>query len=57
MCAGSPLTIDLRVERTGRRLAEIETALYYVCAEALVNAHRHARTDRASVELTRADDV
>lgn len=47
----SPVAVEIRVEGTVAAVDEVERALYYVCAEALVNVHRHAGVDHASVVL------
>ena len=51
MARRSPVPVDVRVEGTVAASEEVERALYYVCAEALVNVHRHARASGASVVL------
>jgi signal transduction histidine kinase len=47
------LPVDVNVEIGERLPAEVETAAYYVVAEALTNVTRHARAGRASVEVWR----
>ena len=47
----SPLSVDLRVTGAVDAPEAVEKVLYYVCAEALVNVHRHAGTRRAVVRL------
>jgi signal transduction histidine kinase len=47
----SGLAIRVRGAAAGRMTSDIETALYRVVQEALVNAARHARADAAEVEL------
>ena len=42
MARRSPVPVELRVEGPVAASEEVERALYYVCAEALVNVHRHA---------------
>jgi signal transduction histidine kinase len=51
MARRSPVPVDFRVEGTVAASEEVERALYYVCAEALVNVHRHARASGATVVL------
>jgi len=53
----SPLTVELD-DGVGERLPEpVEAAAYFVVAEALTNAARHAGTDRARVEVARRDGL
>ena len=53
MAARSPVRVDLRVDGTVAASKDVEAALYYVCAEALVNVHRHAHATRVGVVLER----
>lgn len=49
---GLPLRAELDLDLDGRRLpAAIESAAYFVVAEALSNAVKHARADRLSVRV------
>jgi len=53
--AGLPVALDVDVaERLPR---PVEAAAYYIVAEALTNASKHAAASEARVELTRADGV
>jgi signal transduction histidine kinase len=53
--AGLPVALDVDVaERLPR---PVEAAAYYIVAEALTNASKHAAAREARVELTRADGV
>jgi signal transduction histidine kinase len=54
---GSPVAVQVRVEGTVAASEEVERALYYVCAEALVNVHRHAMANRATVVLIGSTDM
>ena len=45
------MPVEVRVEGPVAASEEVERALYYVCAEALVNVHRHARARGAAVVL------
>lgn len=49
----SPIPVDLRADLDARLPGPVETAAYYVVAEGLVNAARHARASRISVRLSR----
>jgi signal transduction histidine kinase len=51
-----PLPTTVTVSGRAEADAAGEAALFYVCSEALVNAHKHAHAGRASVTLTAADD-
>jgi signal transduction histidine kinase len=51
LAAQSPLPVHLRVERVTRQAPEIETAVYFTCAEALQNAIKHA-PDATGVWIT-----
>jgi len=51
MAERSPENVDVRVMDEVAAAAEVETALFYVCAEALVNVHRHAQAGKAVVTL------
>ena len=53
----SPVAVEVRVEGTVAASEEVERALYYVCAEALVNVHRHARANRATAVLIGSEDM
>jgi signal transduction histidine kinase len=46
----SPIPVDLQVTAVGRLPEEIEVSGYYVVAEALTNAAKHARASAISVE-------
>ncbi len=50
-----PCTLGLRAE--GRLPEQVEVSAYYVVAEALTNAARHARASAVSVEVEAAGDV
>ena len=56
MARRSPVPVEVRVEGTVASPPEVETTLYYVCAEALVNVHRHAQANAATVVLARDGD-
>ncbi len=57
MAARSPVPVDIRVGGAVAASEGVEAALYYVCAEALVNVHRHAHATHATVVLERGGDV
>ncbi|HEX6450430.1 MAG TPA: AAA family ATPase [Trebonia sp.] len=47
----SPVPVDLEVPATERLPEQVEVSAYYVVAEALTNAAKHARASAVSVEL------
>ncbi len=57
MARRSPVPVEVRVEGTVAASEEVERALYYVCAEALVNVHRHARASAATAMLGGSEGV
>ncbi len=52
----SPVPVDLTVPATGRLPEQVEVSAYYVVAEALTNAARHARASAVAVEAEIAGD-
>lgn len=53
----SGITVDLDLPASFERLdQDIETALFRVVQEALINVHRHAGSQRALIRLSRTDD-
>jgi signal transduction histidine kinase len=52
-----PIPVELRVHADGRLPEEIEVSAYYVVAEALTNAAKHARASAISVEAEVADGM
>lgn len=50
-----PVDVDVSVEE--RADVAVESAAYFVVAEALTNVSKHSRAGRARVEVTRKDDV
>jgi PAS domain S-box-containing protein len=50
----APLPVDVAVRISGRPAERIETAVYYVVAEALTNVAKHAQASRAVVEVDEA---
>jgi signal transduction histidine kinase len=53
----SSMPVDVLVEREERLPEPVEVAAYYVAAEALTNAAKHAGASRASVTLERQDGL
>lgn len=54
----SGITVDLDLPATfGRLPQDVETALFRVVQEALINTHRHAHSATASIRLTAAADL
>jgi signal transduction histidine kinase len=56
LVARTPVPVDLRVEVTERPPAAVESAAYFVVAEALTNVTRHAHATRAAVTIARTAD-
>ncbi|MGN9845485.1 sensor histidine kinase [Nonomuraea sp. H19] len=52
LAARSPVPVRVGVAE-GRLSAELEAAVYYVCAEALANLAKHARASAAAIEVSR----
>jgi signal transduction histidine kinase len=55
LVARSPLPVDLDVDLAERPPAAQETAAYFVAAEALANATKHAGASRVTVRIARED--
>ena len=53
----SPIPVDLQVHVTERLPEPVEVSAYYVIAEALTNAAKHARASTVSVQIEVAGDV
>jgi signal transduction histidine kinase len=53
----SPIPVDLQVQVTERLPEPVEVSAYYVIAEALTNAAKHARASTVSVHIEVAGDV
>jgi signal transduction histidine kinase len=51
----APLPVELQATPGGRLPDSVESASYFVVAEALTNVARYARASRATVNVTRAD--
>ena len=56
LTAGAPLPVSLRVEEA-RFAPEVEAAAYFLVAEALTNAVKHADADGVDVTIARAGDA
>jgi signal transduction histidine kinase len=56
LAARTPLPTSVRVEAGERLPAAVETAAYFVAAEALTNAVKHGGARRAAVRVEREDD-
>jgi PAS domain S-box-containing protein len=46
----------IRDEALGRMAPNVELALYHITQEALTNAHKHSKSDRVRVKLSRHED-
>ncbi|WP_073264949.1 sensor histidine kinase [Cryptosporangium aurantiacum] len=57
LAADSPLSVELRGDPDARYPAAVESAAYFVVAEGLANAAKHADADTCTVELARDRNV
>jgi signal transduction histidine kinase len=53
LAADSPLSVELRGDSAARYPAAVESAAYFVVAEGLTNAGKHADASTCTIELTR----
>jgi PAS domain S-box-containing protein len=51
------MPVDVKADDLGRLPPEIETAAYFIVAEAVVNAVKHAEADHVEIALARTSDV
>jgi signal transduction histidine kinase len=56
VAAHTPVPAQLNLQGLGRYPASIETALYFCCSEALLNAAKHGGPDTTVTITARADD-
>jgi signal transduction histidine kinase len=54
---GTPMHVNLSVEIPRRAPAAVETAAYFVVAEALANAAKHSRAQRVDIRVVRVGDT
>lgn len=54
LAADCPMTVDLRGDPNDRYPAAVESAMYFVVAEGLANAAKHAAAERCTVDLSRS---
>jgi signal transduction histidine kinase len=57
LASSTPLRVNLSVDVTPRPAPAVESAAYFVAAEALANAAKHARADRVDIMLVRHSDL
>jgi signal transduction histidine kinase len=57
LCARHPVPVSLTYDERATADAATETALYYVCCEALANSAKHARASRVEVSLSGGSEV
>jgi signal transduction histidine kinase len=56
LAEASPIPVTVAVAEDAAASQETETALFYVCCEALANAVKHARATRVAIAVERQDD-
>jgi signal transduction histidine kinase len=57
LAAASPITVSVSVDTPERPKAPVESAAYFVVAESLANAGKHARATHVDVRITRVGEV
>ncbi len=57
LASSTPLRVGLTVDVTPRPAPAVESAAYFVAAEALANAAKHARANRVDIRIARLGDV
>jgi signal transduction histidine kinase len=57
LAGSTPLPVELSVEVVPRPAAAVESAAYFVAAEALANAAKHARAKRVDIRIARLGDL
>jgi signal transduction histidine kinase len=56
LVSSTPLPVELSVDVTPRPAPAVESAAYFVAAEALANAAKHARAHRVDITIVRTGD-
>jgi signal transduction histidine kinase len=56
LASSTPLSVGLSVDVVPRPAPAVESAVYFVAAEALANAAKHARAQRVDIAIFRAGD-
>jgi signal transduction histidine kinase len=57
LASSTPLPVGLSVDVVPRPAPAVESAAYFVAAEALANAVKHARAQRVDITIVRLDDT
>jgi signal transduction histidine kinase len=57
LASSTPLRVELSVDVSPRPAPAVESAAYFVAAEALANAAKHARAKRVDITIARHDDM
>jgi signal transduction histidine kinase len=57
LASSTPLPVEVSVEVAPRPAAAVESAAYFVAAEALANAAKHARAQRVDISIVRLGDL
>jgi signal transduction histidine kinase len=57
LASSTPLPVEVSVQVVPRPAAAVESAAYFVAAEALANAAKHARAQRVDISIVRLGDL
>ena len=57
LASSTPLRVELSVDVSPRPAPAVESAAYFVAAEALANAAKHARAKRVDITIARHDEM
>ena len=57
LASSTPLPVDLSIDVAPRPAPAVESAAYFVAAEALANAAKHARAQRVDIRIARHGDA
>jgi signal transduction histidine kinase len=57
LASSTPISVTLSVDLPERPAPAVETAAYFVVAEGLANATKHAQAERVDIRITRTGDI